>query len=90
MTLVEWAGGVLLSLSLTLHWRNSGLREHPCPVSASVLSADDSFGLSDGSSITLKGHDNPAVEVKSTNIAMKPVKFDQMVWKNYQESNTDF
>ena len=79
MTLVEGAGGVLLSLSLTLHWRNSGLREHPCPVSASVLSADDSFGLSDGSSITLKGHDNPAVEVKSTKIATKLIKLDSMI-----------
>lgn len=77
-------------MSLRLHWRNSEPREHPCPVSAFVLSADDSFGLSDGSSITLKGHDNPLVEVKSTNIAMKPVKFDKIVWKNYPESNTDF
>jgi len=62
----------------------SELREHPCPVSASVLSADDSFGLSDGSSISLKGHDNLLVEVKSTNIAIKPVKLDEMIWKTTQ------
>ena len=47
-------------------------------------SADDSFVLSDGSSIALKGHDNLLVEVKSTNIAIKPVKLDEMIWKTTQ------
>ena len=48
-------------------------------------SADDSFRLSDGSSIPLKGHDNLSVEVKSTDIVIEPVKFDKIISETTQE-----
>lgn len=44
------------------------------------FSADDSFGLSDGSSSTLKTRDKFLVQVKSWFVCTEPVKDGKMVW----------
>jgi hypothetical protein len=47
-------------------------------------SADDSFGLSDGSSIVLKKHRNTWMGGRSKYVAEKPVNIDKMILKTSQ------